>query len=177
MERSSVPAVSEVMYKPDFKGELKKTNTSPHQILDLFLSLFRRIDYHILLFRHRCRGPPQPPPPAGAGLLADHVLNLGRDIHESLVEQAEVLVEGHHQLDGVEDVGLDIPVHGSTSTVTYGEVAEGEVAEDLDQLEQTVPPLRINMRSLTIQRVSPVRIDLRRVPPIRIRRLELEAEL
>jgi hypothetical protein len=24
MERSSVPAVSEVMYKPDFKGELKK---------------------------------------------------------------------------------------------------------------------------------------------------------
>ena len=129
------------------------------------------------MFRHRCRGPPQPPPPAGAGLLADPVLNLGRDIHESLVEQAEVLVEGHHQLDDVEDVGLDIPVHGSTSTVTYGEVAEGEVAEEVDQLEQTVPPLRINMRSLTIQRVSPVRIDLRRVPPIRIRRLELEAEL
>ena len=52
-----------------------------------------------------------------------------------------------------------------------------EAAEEVDQLEETVPPLRIIMRSLTIQRVSPVRIDLRRVPPIRIRRLELEAEL
>jgi hypothetical protein len=142
------------------------------------------------LFRHRCRGPPQPPPPAGAGVLADPVLNLGRDIHESLVEQAEVLIEGHHQLDDVEDVGLDIHVHGSTvaegevaegevaeGEVAEGEIAEGEVAEEVDQLELTVPPLRINMRSLTIQRVSPVRIDLRRVPPIRIRRQELEAEL
>ena len=58
-----------------------------------------------------------------------------------------------------------------------GNLAEGDVADEEDQLEQTIPPIRVNMRNLTIQRVSPVRIDLRRVPPIRIRRLELEAEL
>ena len=33
------------------------------------------------------------------------------------------------------------------------------------------------MRNLTIERVSPVRIDLRRVPPIRIRRQDLETDL
>ena len=38
----------------------------------------------------------QPCAPAGAGLMADPVLNLGRDIQDSLVDQAEWLVEGHH---------------------------------------------------------------------------------
>ena len=163
----------------------------------------------ISLFSHNCRGPPQP-----AGLIDGPVLGLGNPAAIDLgdlpdLEQVDVLVMGHHQMDAsvgpgqadeestdgnvpnlhveraqaeyidVEEVGQfeDFPAEVGVERGQTEDMHEATANADEDSLESTVPPLRINVRNLTIQRVSPVRIDLRRVPPLRIRRLDLEPEV
>ena len=66
------------------------------------------------------------------------------------VDLLDVHVEGHDHVDAVNSPAVE---------------------EDYQ-----VPPLRINVRNMSIQTqiVSPVRIDLMRVPPLRIRRIDLE---
>ena len=94
-----------------------------------------------------------------------------------------MVVEGHHDVfdgPGLNEGGRAVLGHGQTiPEVRDGPglghvVSQGEADDGVDQLEQTIPPIRINVRNLTIQRVSPVRIDLRRVPPFR--RLNLDTE-
>jgi hypothetical protein len=66
------------------------------------------------------------------------------------IDLLDVHVEGHPHVDAINPPAVEEDFH--------------------------VPPLRINVRNMSIQtqRVSQVRIDLRRVPPLRIRRIDLE---